>query len=97
MQVEGIVKMKCHPRMINGKLNRLKRKCIDTEFIVSSDLKSDVLLSCTDLKRMGVIPENFPNITLTEECESLETKMNNHEDFNCMESNSEENMIGLTY
>ena len=54
MQVEGIVKMKCHPRMINGKLNRLKRKCIDTEFIVSSDLKSDVLLSCTDLKRQEI-------------------------------------------
>ena len=98
MQVEGVAKMKSYPRMINGKLNRLKRKCIDTEFIVSSDLKSDVLLSCTDLKRMGVIPESFPNITLDEECESSETKEMNYDgEFDCMESNTEDNMIGLTY
>ena len=94
MKVEGIAKMKCYPRIINGKLNRSKRKCIDTEFIVSSDLKSDVLLSCSDLKRMGVIPESFPNITIPEESKSYETEETN---FECMESKSEENMIGLTY
>ena len=43
---------------------------------------------------MGVIPESFPNITIPEESKSYETEETN---FECMESKSEENMIGLTY
>ena len=50
MLAEGVATMKCYPKLINGKINRLQRKCNKTEFIVSSDLKSDILLSCTDLK-----------------------------------------------
>ena len=49
---------------------------LETEFIVSSDLKADILLSCTDLKRMGVISENFPNVTIEEECSLSEDEVN---------------------
>ena len=94
MIVEGVATMKCYPKLINGKINKLQRKSIKTEFIVSSDLKSDILLSCTDLKRMGVIPEDFPNVTVRESCNEA-TELDNPED-NCMESNLDDNMEGLT-
>ena len=85
MTVEGVVTVKCYPKLINGKINKLQRKCIKTEFIVSSDLKSDILLSCTDLKKMGVIPEDFPNVTIKDDPED-----------SCMESSLDENMEGLS-
>ena len=79
MLVNGITNMKCYPKLINGKINILKRKCIATEFIVSLDVKADILLSCTELKKIGVIPENFPNVTMEEECNLFEDKPNSDE------------------
>ena len=75
MLVDGITTAKCYPKLINGKINILKRKCIETEFIVSSDVKADILLSCTELKRIGVIPENFPDVTMEEECNLFEDRL----------------------
>ena len=73
--VDGVTTAKCYPKLINGRINTSRRKCIETEFIVSSDVKADILLSCTELKTMGVIPEDFPNVSMEERCNLPEDSM----------------------
>ena len=52
--------------MINQRKNKNRKKTIQTEFIVSPDIHNEVLLSCTDLKRMGSISWRFPDVEIDE-------------------------------
>ena len=67
MKVIGVTKAKCYPQIMNGRKNTGKGKCVETEFIVSSDVKANILLSCNELKLMGIIPEDFPKVNTEEE------------------------------
>ena len=62
MRVTGIAYCTTYPKKINQRKNKNKRKAIQTEFIVSPDIRDEVLLSCTDLKRMGSISWKFPEV-----------------------------------
>ena len=85
MAVDGIVKLKCFPKFINKKYNQEELRSIDTEFIVSPDLKSRLLLSCDNLKEMGSISKDFANVEVDEEYVSRST------------TDIGDNMVGLNY
>ena len=66
MRVTGITYCSTYPKMINQRKNKNRKKTIQTEFIVSPDIHNEVLLSCTDLKRMGSISWRFPDVEIDE-------------------------------
>ena len=60
MRVSGVTKTKCYPKIIDGKENTENIKCVETEFIVSPDVRAKILLSCHELKTMGILVKDFP-------------------------------------
>ena len=68
MQVEGMVNIRVCANNIQA-----------TQVAVSSELKETMLISCDDLRKLRVIPADFPNVVLTVKqpnaLSSLKTKL----------------------
>ena len=62
MRVHGVVQVLMRPKRINGNLNTGKKNMVKTEFIVTSELSGDVFISCHDMKRIGVVSWDFPEV-----------------------------------
>ena len=62
MPVRGTLVMWCHPHFINGQLNKQRRRSLLVRWIVIANMSTDILVSRTTLKHLGIIPWSFPQV-----------------------------------
>ena len=51
---------------------------VKLNFIVSSSMKDEILISCTDLKLLGILPRDFPAPLSNAECKEIKVGIPNH-------------------